>query len=624
MSAAQDLFALGLRHHQAGDLAQAEQLYRQALQADAGHADAWCFLGAACQGQGKLAEAEAHYRRAVQLAPNHPSAANGLGALLAGQGRLGEAAACFQHVLRAQPGSADAHHNLGVILGQLGRPDEAVAHYRQALSLRPDYADAWVSLGRALAQRGQWADAVGCQQNALRSRPDRADAHCHLGNALAELGRAEEAVASFEEALRRQPDYPLAYFGLGLARKKQGQLDEAVSALREALRLRLDFAEAQVALANALTDRRRWDEAVALFRRALSRRPDLVEAHNGLGVMLSAQGDFDGALACFEEALRRDPGHAEAHSNRALLWLLLGDWARGWSEYEWRLRTRDFPRRAFPRPRWDGSPLAGRTLLLVAEQGLGDTLLFLRYVPLLRRAGGRVLVECQPPLLRLLADALRPEGLTAGGAPLPEHDVYAPLPSLPGTLGTTQETVPAEVPYLRADENLVRRWREELGPRQAFRVGINWQGSPGYHRRPVPLACFEPLSRVPGVELVSLQKGPSAEQLQAVAAHWPVRDLGDRLDEASGAFRDTAAVMKNLDLVVTADSAVGHLAGALGMPVWVALPFVPDWRWLLEREDSPWYPTARLFRQRRQGDWDEVFVRIAAEVQKLVSQASRD
>jgi tetratricopeptide (TPR) repeat protein len=621
MSGAADLFALAFRHHQAGDLARAEQLYRQALQVGPAYADAWCFLGAACQGQGKVAEAEAHYRRAAGLAPDHPNAANCLGALLTGQGRLHEAAAYLQQALRLQPNSADAHFNLGVVLGQLGQLDEAATHYRGALRLRPDHADAAVNLGLLLSRAGQWADAAACLQDALRSRPERADAHCYLGNALAELGKTDEAVASFEEALRRRPDYPLAYYGLGLARKKQGKLPEAVAALQGALRLRPDFAEAQVGLANALVGLYRWGEAEPLFRQALGRRPDLVEAHNSLGVLLAARGDIDHALASFEEALRRDAGHAEAHLNRGLLWLLRGDWARGWPEYEWRTRTRDAPRRTFPRARWDGSPLAGRTLLLVAEQGLGDTLMFVRYAPLLRQSAGRVLVECQPPLQRLLADALGPGAVVAAGSPLPEHDVYAPLPSVPGILGTTPSSVPAPIPYLRADEELVRRWRQELGPRQALRVGINWQGSAGYHQRPVPLACFEPLSRLPGVQLVSLQKGPGAEQLTAVAERWPVLDLGPGLDEASGAFRDTAAVMKSLDLVVSADSAVAHLAGALGVPVWVALPFVPDWRWLLGRADTPWYSSVRLFRQRRPGDWDEVFARVAAEAQKLAAGA---
>jgi tetratricopeptide (TPR) repeat protein len=657
MSGAADLFALAFRHHQAGDLARAEQLYRQALQADAAHADAWCFLGAACQAQGRLAEAEAHYRRAAGLAPERPTPANCLGALLSQQGRLEEAADCFRRAAGLQPDAAEPRYHLGLVLARLGRtaeavaqfqealrlrpdypeahyhagaglellgrPDEAVPHYRQALRLNPHHADAWLNLGKALAHAGQWAEAASCLQHAARGRPERADAHCHLGNALAELGRTDEAVASFEEALRRQPDYPLACYGLALARKKQGRLAEAAAAAHQALRLRPDFPEAQVCLANALVGLRQWDEAVPLFRQALTRRPDLVEARNNLGAILGAWGDLDGALACFDEVLRRAPDFAEAHLNRGLIWLLRGDWPRGWPDYEWRLLVPSVPRRDFPRPRWDGSAPAGRTLLLVAEQGLGDTLFFVRYALLLRRAGARVLVECQPPLVRLLADALGPEAVIAAGAPLPEHDAYAPLASLPGLLGTTPEAVPAEVPYLRADEGLVRHWRQELGPRRGPRVGIHWQGGPASQQRSVPLAVFEPLSRLPGVQLVSLQKGPGAEQLQAVAAAWPVLDLGGRLDEAPGAFRDTAALLHSLDLVVTADSAVAHLAGALGRPVWVALAYVPDWRWLLGRDDSPWYPTARLFRRRRPGDWDEVFARIAAAAKVELEEAGR-
>jgi hypothetical protein len=276
----------------------------------------------------------------------------------------------------------------------------------------------------------------------------------------------------------------------------------------------------------------------------------------------------------------------------------------------------------FPTPPWDGSPLDGRTILVHAEQGLGDTMQFLRYVPLVRRRGGRVILVCQPPLMRLLSRVPGIERLVAWGEPLPEYDVQVPLMSLPGLFGTTLETVPAEVPYLDAEPALVEAWRHRLGSYAGFQVGIVWQGNPRFRfdrLRSIPLAQFAPLARVPGVHLLSLQKGPGRDQLAALPGSFPVTDLGHQLDETTGAFLDTAAVMKNLDLVITSDTVAAHLAGALGVPVWVALHDVPDWRWLLDREDSPWYPTMRLFRQTRPGQWEEVFERIAAALHRRLA-----
>ena len=327
-------------------------------------------------------------------------------------------------------------------------------------------------------------------------------------------------------------------------------------------------------------------------------------------------GKLDAALACYNEVIRLDSTHAKAHQNRALIWLQRGEWERGWPEYEWRWQTENFPRYFFPKPRWDGSPLNGRALLLIAEQGLGDTLQFIRFALSLQKLGEKVTVACQRPLQRLLADALGADNVVSLGGKLPDFDVHAPLLSVPGLLGITPATVPAEIPYLRADADLLEHWRESLQPLQGLKVGIAWQGNPtiGDHLRCFPLSQFACLARAPGVHFVSLQKGAGAEQLQSLGGQFPVLDLGDRLDEASGPFRDTAAIMNNLDLVISADTAVPHLAGALGVPVWVPLRHAPDWRWLLDREDTPWFPTLRLFRQARAGDWNDVFERMAKEL----------
>jgi ADP-heptose:LPS heptosyltransferase len=297
----------------------------------------------------------------------------------------------------------------------------------------------------------------------------------------------------------------------------------------------------------------------------------------------------------------------------------MGDFEHGWPEYEWRWRRPKSPPRRLPQPRWDGAPLAGKTLLVYMEQGLGDMLQFIRYAPLLKAQGANVLVECPAFLHPLLSRCPGIDRLLAEGSPLPEFDVHVPLLSLPHLLGTTLATIPAQVPYLYAGEERVQRWAEELRPLEGFKVGICWQGNRHHqwdHFRSFPVEHFAALAAVPGVRLVSLQKGPGAEQLRKLGGSFPVVELDSEKDASAAAFMDTAAIMKNLDLVVTVDTSIAHLAGGLGVPVWVALSAVSDWRWLLQREDSPWYPTLRLFRQRALGDWDGVFGRMAAELKK--------
>ncbi len=398
-------------------------------------------------------------------------------------------------------------------------------------------------------------------------------------------------MACYEQALRLQPDFAEAYNNLGVVRARQGKLNEAIACYEQALQL----------------------------------RPDYAEASNNLGNSLENRGQYDEALACYEQALRLRPDYAEAYWNRTLAWLLRGDWDRGWPAYEERWRYKKvFTPRPFPQPRWDGSPLNRRTILLHYEQGLGDTLQFIRYAPLVHQRGGRVIVECQPALVPVLARCPGIEQLVAYGLALPAFDVHASLMSLPAIFGTILTTVPDQVPYVFADPELSQYWRAELQPFTGFKVGIAWQGNPNYQNdyyRSLPLAAFEPLAHLPWVQLFSLQKGAGAEQVQTLAGRFSVIDLGKRLDATAGAFMDTAAVMQQLDLVIAPDTAIAHLAGALGVPVWVPLPLAPNWRWLLHRADSPWYPTARLFRQSRVDHWDDVFAHMAAELEICLSRS---
>ena len=430
---------------------------------------------------------------------------------------------------------------------------------------------------------------------------------------LRDQGKLDEAVACYRRALELKPDYAEAHNNLGTAFKDQGKLDEAVACYRRALELKPDFAEAHNNLGIALKDQGKLDEAVACYRRALELKPDYAEAHNNLGNALKDQGKLDEAVACYRRALELKPDFAEAHGNQSLLSLLTGDFQRGWAEYEWRWKTKQCQRRDFSQPLWDGQPLEGRTILLHAEQGLGDAIQFVRYAALVKQRGGAVIVECPKPLLSLLASCAGIDRLVGRGDDLPPFDVHAPLLSLPGIFHTSLETIPADVPYLFADPGLVEHWREELGGIAGFKIGIAWRGNPEHRNdraRSIPLSCFEPLAGLPGVRLLACKKGRAWSSCKSWPDRFPITELGSRLDD----FMDTAAVLMNLDLVITCDTAVAHLAGALGVPVWVALPFVPDWRWLLDRSDSPWYPTMRLFRQKKPGDWAGVFEEIKAEL----------
>jgi tetratricopeptide (TPR) repeat protein len=623
MAATAETLARGWQYQQAGALDQAEQLYRDAAGVDPNDPQPWFLLGILYRSRGRLLDAAAHYQEALRRRPDFVEAQNNLGNVLVGLGRWADAVHCYEQVLRQRPEYPEAHNNLGVAYRQQGQYDRAAACYREALRQRPNYAEALNNLGDALQAQGQAEEAAGCYRDALRLRPGYPEALTNLGTALAKLDRYEEAAAQHREALRQRPNYVEAHSNLGNAFLGQRKYNEAMASYREALRIDPNYAEAHYNLGLALAEQGELDSAVACYRDALRLRPEYVEATDNLGNALLAQGKTAEAMATYDEILRRRPDSPEAHMSRALALLLRGDYAEGWKEYEWRWKCKEFGGLPYPQPLWDGSSLAGKTILLHGEQGLGDTLQFVRYAPLVKRHGGTLILACPKVLTRLLATCPGVDRVVAqGGGDLPAFDCYAPLLSLPGLLGTTRDSIPANVPYLSADPGLVQHWRRELAPVRGLKVGIAWQGNPKYKAdrlRSIPLAQFEALARVPGVQLISLQKGPGTEQLAAVADRFRIIDLGSRLDELTGPFQDTAAVVRNLDLIVAPDTALTHLAGGLGAPVWAALAFAPHWVWCRDSTDSPWYPATRLFRQTKWGDWDSVFARMAEELRKLAA-----
>jgi tetratricopeptide (TPR) repeat protein len=618
---------LGIALQEQGRLEEAVASYRRALELKPDYTTAYHYLGTALKDLNRLDEAVACYRRALELKPDFVEACNNLAAVLQDQRRLAEAIACYRRVLQYKPDDPIACNNLGAVLQQQGQSAEAAACCRRALKLKPDFIEAHYNLGDALRGQGKLDEAVVSYRRTLELKPDLVDAHYHLGAALKEQRKLDEAVACFRRTLELKPNDAEVHNNLGIVLNDQGKPDEAIACFHRALELMPGFLEAHNNLGVTLNGQGKPEEAMACYRRALELKPDYVPAHNNLGNALMNAGKLDEAIACYRRALELEPDYAEAHSNRSLASLLMGNFEDGWSEYDWRWKANNFAQPVFSQPLWDGRPLEGRAILLYAEQGLGDTIHFVRYAAQVKQRGGSVVVKCPRPLLYLLRSCAGIDRLVAEGEELPPFGVQAPLLSLPGIFHTTLENLPATVPYLYAEPDLVQRWQQELDRLAGFKIGIAWQGSrkhPKDRDRSIPLGCFEPLARCCGVRLLSLQKHSGTEQIQEVAQRFPIIDLASRLDEASGAFMDTAAVMKTLDLVITCDTAVAHLAGALGVPVWVALPLVPDWRWLLDRSDSPWYPTMRLFRQESHGDWPGVFRRIEVALgERLAGRAMR-
>jgi len=503
-----------------------------------------------------------------------------------------------------------------------GQIEEAERLCRQILAAEPAHADSLHLLGVIAHQAGRTNAALELIERALAIRDDSAPYHNDCGNVLRRLGRLDEALGHYGRALVLAPDYAEAHNNLGIALKEQSALDLAAARFREAVRLKPDYAIAHYNLGNVLQEQDALEESIAAYRRALALQPSYAKAEMNLGNALWRLGRFDDAAACYRRATAINPEYAEAHANEALALLLAGDFANGWRKYEWRWRLPHMKMRDFTAPLWDGGDLAGKTILLWSEQGLGDSIQFIRYATLVKQRGARVLLSCPSSLVRLFEKLDGIDQIFAEGTALPAFDYHAPLLSLPRMFGTRFETIPAEIPYINPLQEDVAKWAARL-PR-GFKVGLVWAGSarpdqPNAdaidRRRSLHLDQLAPLAEIGGVQFVSLQKGPAALQAKNPP---PGLLLTDLMDEV-GDFADTAALIANLDLVIGADTSVVHLAGAMGKPVWVLSRFDGCWRWLLNREDSPWYPSLRLFRQPQAGDWASVIGRVAAELQGAVS-----
>lgn len=499
------------------------------------------------------------------------------------QGRLAAAARVYGAILQRHPDHFDALHFLGVIAVRNGQVQRGVELISRAIDLDGNIAEAHGNLGDALRRLGRHEDAVASYDCAIALRTDLAQVYCNRGNALTDLERPEEALASYDRAIALKPDYAHAYSNRGVA----------------------------------LQDLQRLEEALLCYDKAIALNPVYVKAYSNRGVVLRDLNRPKDALASYDRAIALRPDDVEANWNRSLCLLLTGDFERGWQAYEWRKKQKGHSAaRNYPQPLWSGTQdLAGKTLFLYWEQGLGDTIQFCRYARLAEARGAKVVLSVQGPLRRLLS-RLSPTIQILGAREDPaEFDYHAPLLSLPLTFGTTLRDIPADIPYLSAEPDRIDHWRDRLGA-DGFKIGICWQGRVGRVDvgRSFAVTEFYDIAAIPGVRLISLQKGEGAKQLESLPEGMPIETLGAEFDAGPQAFLDTAAVMAHMDLIITSDTSVAHLAGALGRPAWVALKHVPDWRWLLEGSGCPWYPTMRLFRQRTRGDWKSVFREIEKEV----------
>jgi tetratricopeptide (TPR) repeat protein len=576
-----------ISHHQAGRTAEAERLYRTVVASPPGHALASYGLGLLCTIQGRQQDAIAYYRQTISLRPDFVDAYINLGTVLLAFGQREEAVASYRHAIAISPDNAMAHGNLGKALQDLGKLDEAIDAYRAGITRQPDNAVIHINLGAAMLEREAWDDAVTITRRAIHLDPANAMAHANLGTALLKLGQYDAALAACCQAVALQPQGVESYSSLGGAMLELGALQEAA----------------------------------ALCHHAITLDPTQPDAYFNLSHTLKGMNQLDGAVVAARQAIALRPDSAEYHFHLAHTLLLQGNLEAGWSEYEWRLKLPDFAwidglLGALTQPSWTGEDIRGKTILIYTEQGLGDIIQFARYLPLVVLRAGRVIVAAHPPMRRLLETIKGIIVVPIREAPLQNFDVQCPLLSLPWVFKTRLDNIPAEVPYLRVDPLEQARWDKRIGGK-ALRVGIVWAGNPVTRRdrfRSPGLSSIAALFSVPGVDFVVLQVGPGRQDCDANRLPPHVLDLGQEVDDLA----DTAAIMAGLDLMISSCTGPLHLAGALGVPSWAMIPFAPHFPWLLERTDTSWYPSMRLYRQEQYSrDWSGVVNSIAADLAAL-------
>jgi tetratricopeptide (TPR) repeat protein len=610
--------------------------------------------------QGKPAEALRDFDGAIKLAPTFAEAHANRGAALIDLGRLMEALEAVRRAIRYKPKLAIGHFNRGIVLAALKQPEEAIKAFAEAIAARADFAEAFLNRGMAALDVDRPLEALADFRRAQALKPDLVEAYLGVVSAHRALGQRTDALAAADRALAVAPGDPRALTVkvgalVGVERHLEALplveelvakapdsaqsyvqrfavlrgLKRAAAALADAetvIRLDPNGSEGHALRAMALSDLDRIEEAAEALAIAEKRGAASDAFFHVRAILMSDLGDLEEARGSYRKAIALEPDKAIYRHHYGMFLLSTGAFDKGWREHEWRLKDTGYGgvERLSDAPRWDGEDLAGKRILVLREQGSGDTIQFARFVPELRARGGAVTFLVLRPLAALLARSLAGADVTDSLGVRPAFDYQIPVMSIPAALATTLADLPGPSPYLKSDPARAEKWRARVGA-EGFKIGIVWQGNPKYFRdayRSIPLRHFAPIAAVPGVRLISLQAIHGLDQLNALPAGMRVETYGEEIANNPDGFEEIAALMANLDLVVTSDTVSAHLAGGLGFPTFVALRRRPDWRWMQERSDSPWYPTMRLFRQRAHGDWQGVFEDVAAAVAERATNAS--
>ncbi len=596
--------------------------YDKAIALKPDYADAYNNRGNALRDLKQHIAAIESYGKAIALNPDYADAYSNRSNVFNDLKRYDAAIVDCNKAISLKPDCVDAYNNRGIALNGLKQHAEAIESFDKAIALKPGYADAYSNRGNALRDLKQYDAAISSYDKAIALKPDFAEGYTNRGNALNDLKQHAEAIANYDKAIALKADYAEAFSNRGIALRDLKQYAAAVASCDRAIALKPEYADAYNNRAIALNDLKLYGEAIASCDKAIAIKPDYADAYSNRGIALNDLMHHAAAIASYDKAIELKPDYAEGHWNQSLCYLQMGDFKHGWEKYEWRWKNENISaykkKRNFPQPLWLGvESLQGKTILLHSEQGLGDTIQFCRYAKLVSSLGARVILELQKPLLGLLVNLEGVAELVGKNDKLPPFDYHCPLLSLPLAFKTDLGSIPVPGNYLVANPGKIKEWSAKLGPKIKTRVGLAWSGSPTHKNdsnRSISLSSL--VEHLPsGFQYVCLQKEIREADRKTLEAHPEILQYAEDLKD----FTDTAALCELVDVVVSVDTVVVHLAGALGKPVWVLLPFNPDWRWLLDREDSPWYSSAKLYRQTSTGDWEGVFQRVKTDLQKRLA-----
>ena len=588
----QEQLKIALAHHQSGNLDQAEQIYQQILESDARQWETLYYLGTLQLQRGQLELSIVNFLKVVQLRPEMP----------------------------------DVHNNLGVAYHAAGKWQEAGQSFEQAIRIHPHYERAYFNLGSLLESRGLLTESANCYKKSYELNKDNLETYQKWADVLKLTGEFEQAEGIYRELLEKLPaDFNLS-MKLAYVLVLQRQYLEAIRLYESVLETNPDHYQILVSMSYVYELLGDVVAAVKTAQRSIQAAPDQPEGYNNLGIAFKLEHNIEGACENFEKALSLRPDFPMAEFNLATMQMLKGDLVAGWRGYERRVDIDPASAISNPSgPRWQGESLEGKTILLWCEQGFGDTLLFIRFaIELKKRGATQVLLLCQTELAELLKLIPEIDLILIEGDEVPEFDYQSSLLSVPLYLETSLATIPVEIPFLVPGTERQQYWCDVLAKLEGKKVGLNWNGNTKFARdsfRSIPLERFLPLSEIEDIQLVSLQQVNGLEQIESLSTSWNLFQPGAEYETSKGSFMEAAALISNMDLVITSDTAVAHLAGSLGVPVWILVSQIPEWRWLLDRLDSPWYPTARLFRQEKLGDWRPVIENVKSELEVFVQQS---